>query len=393
MALFRVFEKRALPASWDPNGITVRSPIVNWSGELVTETTAFAHSAMLGAITLIADSVASMPVNLMKEVDGRYESLGRPSVLIKPNSRQTMFEFVHQTIATLALHGNAYILASQSIGGAPNVMVNIHPDHVQRIVYNDDGSTTYVTSLGEFSSDEMKALRWLVFPNQTMGISPLQAMRNTIGTGIAMDRFLAQFYGEGGTPSSVLEAEHTITEDQARIMRDTWEDTHRNRRRPAVLTGGVKWRSITTSAADMEMLGHREAIVRDIARAYRIPLHLLNGTGGDSQTYQNVESAGINFVRYTLLPYIRRFEMAISELFPVNQTVRMDTNEFQRADLLTRVRAQQTQIASGTLSPNEARHEEGREPYEGGDRFFVAIPGAPASLTEGEFGVDAEPPR
>jgi len=329
MGLFKAFEKRGLPVSWDPYGMTNRAPIANWSGELVTEVTAFAHSAMLGAITLISDSVASMPLDLLREVDGRYESLPRPSVLVKPNTKQTMFEFVHQTIATLALHGNAYILAPHAPGEPPTVMTNIHPDHVQRCIYNeDDGSTTYVTSFGDFTSDEIKALRWLVFPNQTFGLSPLQAMRNTIGTGLAMDRFLAQFYGEGGTPSSVIETEQAVTEEQARLFRDTWEDMHRQRRRPAVLSGGMKWRPVTTSAADMEMLGHREAIVRDIARAYRIPLHLLNGTGGDSQTYQNVESAGINFVRYTLLPYIRRFEMAVSELFPVNQAIRFDTDEF-----------------------------------------------------------------
>jgi len=393
MALFRAFERRALPPSLDPYGVTLRPAIANWSGELVTETTAFAHSAMLGAITLIADSVASMPVDLMREVDGRYESITRPSVLIKPNSRQTMFEFVHQAIATLAVHGNAYILASSRVGDAPTVMTNIHPDHVRRVVYNEDGTTNYETQFGNFTSDEMKAMRWLVFPNQTFGLSPLQAMRNTIGTGIAMDRFLAQFYGEGGTPSSVLETDGTLTEEQARLVRDTWEDSYRQRRRPAVLVGGMKWRPITTSAADMEMLGHREAIVRDIARAYRIPLHLLNGTGGDSQTYQNVESAGINFVRYTLLPYIRRFEMAISEFFPVNQAIRFDTDEFQRADLLTRVRAQQTQIASGTLSPNEARFEEGREPYEGGDQFFVAMSGVSANIADETLGTDANPPK
>jgi len=109
--------------------------------------------------------------------------------------------------------------------------------------------------------------------------------------------------------------------------------------------------------------------VRDIARAYRIPLHLINGTGGDSQTYQNVESAGINFVRHTLLPYMRRIEGAISEMLPVDLSVRFNADEYLRADLATRVRASQIQISSGMLTPNEARHIEGREPYDGGDNF------------------------
>jgi HK97 family phage portal protein len=229
------------------------------------------------------------------------------------------------------------------------------------------------------------------------GISPLEAQRNTIGMGVAMDRFLSQFYGDGATPSSVLETEATITKEQAEILRDTWEESHWKRRRPAVLTGGLKWRPVTTSAADMQMLEHREAIVRDIARVYRIPLNLLAGTGGDTQTYQNVESAGINFVRYTLLPWMRRLEDALSELLPANQYVRFNADEFMRADLTTRVRAQQTQIASGTLTPNEARAQENREPYEGGDEFVMALPGSPMSTPNDAgdtppAGLDPEPP-
>jgi HK97 family phage portal protein len=262
---------------------------------------------------------------------------------------------------------------------------------------SDDGSMWYAVGDHEHSSDDMKAIHWILMPNQVRGISPLESLRNTVGTSIAMDRFLAQFYGEGATPSSVLETDATITEEQARILRDTWADAHTRRRKPAVLTGGLRWKSVTTSAADMQMLEHREAIVRDIARAYRIPLHMINGTGGDSQTYQNVESAGINFVRHTLLPFMRRIEDAISEMLPLTQRVRFDANEFLRADLLTRVRAQQIQIMSGTLTPNEAREQENREPYEGGDQFILGIAGAPMAGVEGgdlpTIGSDAVPPE
>ena len=103
----------------------------------------------------------------------------------------------------------------------------------------------------------------------------------------------------------------------------------------------------------------------------------MGGTGGDSQTYQNVESAGIQFVRHTLLPWMRRLEDALSDMLPLNERVRFDADEFMRADLNTRVRASQVQIASGTLTPNEARQIEGRERYEGGDNFILNLPGSP----------------
>jgi HK97 family phage portal protein len=142
------------------------------------------------------------------------------------------------------------------------------------------------------------------------------------------------------------------------------------------------------------MLEHREAIVRDIARAYRIPLHLIGGVGGQNETYQNVESAGISFVRYTLLPWMRRLEDVLSEMLPHNVRVRFNADEFMRADLSTRVRAQQAQIMSGTLTPNEARNIENREPYDGGDQFVLGVAGAPiAGVSGGELptlGTDSE---
>lgn len=386
MSLFKRTEQRALPTSIDPYQITARPLFQNYSGEIVTENTAFAQSALMAAVTLLADAIAVMPLELMRERAGRTEQLPTPSVLIKPNEHQTMFDFVHQTVLMLALHGSAYIYAPRRPGELPPEMRNIHPNQIKGFVDVDDGSLYYQIGETKYSPAEIRAIHWVLFPGKTRGLSPLEVQRNTIGMGIAMDRFLAQFYGEGATPSSVLETDQKITPDQADLLRQTWEDSHNKRRRPAVLSGGLKWRSITTSAADMQMIEHRESIIRDIARAYRIPLHMILGSGGNSQTYQNVEQAGINFVRYTLLPWMRRIEDAISEMLPLTQKVRFNADEFMRADLITRVNAQRIQILSGTLSPNEARQEENREPYEGGDVF--ANPSSTPVL-----GTDSQPPE
>lgn len=395
--LRRLIERRALPTSIDPYQITARPFFPNYSGEIVTETTAFASTAVMSAVSLLADSVAAMPLELSTVRAGRLERLPTPSVLMRPNQMQTMFEFIHQVMLSLALHGCAYIYAPHRAGELPDEMRVIHPNLIKKQYMSDDGSAFYVIGDREHSSNELKAIHWILMPNQMRAISPLEALRNTIGTSIAMDRFLAQFYGEGATPSSVLETDATITEEQARILRDTWADAHTRRRKPAVLTGGLRWKSVTVSAADAQMIEHREAIVRDIARAYRIPLHMINGSGGNSQTYQNVEQAGINFVRYTLLPFMRRIEDSLCAMLPLTQRVRFDSSEFERADLTTRVKAQQMQISTGTMTPNEAREQENREPYEGGDQFIIGISGIPVAGLQGgdlpTLGTDPIPPE
>jgi HK97 family phage portal protein len=386
-------ETRALPITIDPNQVTARPAFPNYSGEIVTERTSVTSSALLSAVTLLSDSVATMPLERYKKKEGHHQSMPLPSVFEKPNDEQTMFDFIHQTMASLTVHGNAFIYAPRSGIAPPVEMRNLHPLRVN-VIFGENGNRVYSYGKTPLNPDDIYHISWLRFPEQAYGVSPLDALRNIIGTGIAIDRFLAQFYGDGATPSSVLETDSQVTKEQAEILRDTWEDSHWKRRRPAVLAGGLKWRSITASASDMDTMAHRESIVRDIARAYRIPLHLISGTGGDSQTYQNVESAGINFVRHTLIPWMRRIEDTLSEMLPFEEKVKFNADDLMRADLSTRVRAQQVQIASGTLTPNEAREVEGREPYEGGDEFVLNLPGAPMAGTADSppLGVDAIPP-
>jgi HK97 family phage portal protein len=390
MNMFRK-EKRALPTSIDPYQITARPQFQNWSGEIVTETTAFASSAVLAATTLLADSLASMPLEVGTVSGNRMERIKTPYVLLHPNDEQTQFDFIHQLVMSMATYGVAYIYAPPAPDGYPLEMRILSPKLVRTEIDAATDSQVWYLGKHKFERDVIRQVDWLRMAGSLVGISPIEAMRNTIGISIAMDRFLAQFYGEGAIPSSVLESDKPVTPEQARNLRDTWEDSHWKRRRPAVLSNGLRWRPIVTSAADSQMLEHREAVIRDIARAYRIPQHLINGSGGDSQTYQNVESAGINFVRHTLLPWMRRIEDAISSFIPLEHEVHFNADEFLRADLRTRVMAQQSMIQSGTLTPNEARAMEGREPYTGGDDFLLALAGAPMAggADLAPLGVDA----
>lgn len=385
-----------LPTNIDPYQITSRPLFQNYSGEVINEVNVFASSAMTAAVTLLADSVATMPLELFEELpNGRLHRMPTPDWLRRPNDEQLQFDFIHQAVCTLALHGVDFIYAPSDARGNPLELRNLNPMSV-KCVYDEDGTMMYQVGKSDqmFDSDTVRQVDWLRLPNQMRGISPMDALRNIIGTDIAINRFLAGFYGDGATPSSVLETDQQLTSDQAQALRDTWTDMHYKTRKPAVLTGGLRWKPIQASASDMDTMAHRESIVRDIARAYRIPLYLINGSGGESQTYQNIESAGTNFVRHTLLPYMKRLEGAVTELLPYGFCVRFNADEFMRADLSTRVRASQVQIASGFMTPNEARHIEGREPYEGGDNFVLNLPGAPMAGTPDlpVLGVDKERP-
>lgn len=363
------------------------------AGERIDEWTALGISSVLGSVSLLADTVASMTLRaFVIDKTGKRVMKALPDVLQDPDPESNLYELIHQMMASLALHGNSYVHIDHDRSGKMIGLVPLHPYQMQVLPTGDMTGRKYLHLGNEIPREEILHLRWFTPPQSLVGISPLNQTRNLVGLSIAMDRHLAQFYGEGGTPSSVLETDQKLNLEQARVIQATWEQTNKRHRRPAVLSDGLKWRPITTSAADMQMIESRDQLVRDIARIYRIPAHLIGATGGDSQTYQNVEQASLNFLTHTIAPWLRRIEIGLSKILPKGEDVAFDTSALLRVDALTRARVNELNIKMGARTPNEVRQIEGMEPYEGGDHFIQAVSG---SVTAGGdlpvLGKDADP--
>ena len=164
-------ERRGLPTSIDPNQLTARPVFGNYSGEIVDEFTAFTSTSVAAAVTLLGDSVGTMPLDTFNELGGRYEKLPRPTVFVRPNDDQLMFEFVQQTIITMALHGTAFWWAPRR-GLYPIELRNIHPSKVI-VRITPEGERVYKIGKEEFGSDVIQQINWVQLPNQPMSMSPL----------------------------------------------------------------------------------------------------------------------------------------------------------------------------------------------------------------------------
>jgi len=370
--------------------------LYNYTGEKVNEMSALGISTVFSAISLIADSIALLPVKTLRYDGQKTIYTDKPKFLEKPNVGLdlSMFSLIHQTITSLAMHGNAFILVDKDRQGRPIQLTPVHPEKVK--VEMDNGMKTYMlmSKKGSFerkiTSENMLHFVWYSYPGNLIGISPLRTNSNTYGLALAMERHIAQFYGQGGTPSSVLETDRDLTAEQANVLKETWIMNHNRNRKPAVLTGGLKWKAISASAGS-ELIDAREQIVNEIARVFRIPAHLLLSKDA-SNVYSNIESNGLAFIRHTLLPWIRRIEDGLSSLLPGKQFVKLDTDEYSRGDQLSRVRSYQVAISSGVMTPNEARSKMDLEPYEGGDKFYIGLQGALIDPLITPQGVDQHDP-
>ena len=362
------------------------------AGERIDEWTALGVSVVIGAVSLLADSVASMPLRAYA-IDKTGQRIMRPlpDVIADPDPESNTFELVHQMMASMALHGNAYVKIDRDRSGTMIGLVPLHPYQMQVLPTGDQTGRRYLHLGNDIAREDMIHVRWFTPPQSLVGVSPLNQTRNLVGLAIAMDRHLAQFYGEGGTPSGVLETSQKLNLEQARVIQATWEATHRRHRKPAVLSDGLTFKPITTSAADAQMIQSREQIVRDIARIFRVPSHLI-GAMGDNQTYTNVEQASLNFLTHTIAPWIRRIEIALSKVLDPGVDVAFDTSTLLRVDALTRAQVNKINVQMGARTPNEVRQIEGMEPYDGGDVFHQAFQGT--AIAGGDLpalGEDADP--
>ena len=349
-----------------------------WSsaGERVDEITSLGIASVLSCVSLLADSVATMPLRCsVLQADGSRTPVPVPDVLLDPDPLEsTGFELIHSTVVSLALHGNAYLWLTRDRGKVVGI-TPLHP-YQMNVLANKDGSGRQYVHLGhDIPTEDMMHIRWFTPPQGIVGISPLLQQRTVMGLALAMDRYLAQWYGEGGTPSGVLESEKPVTSEQARLLRETWEGSQRKHRRPAVLSDGLKWRPVTVSAVDMDFNNTRDAVTTEIGRIFRIPSHLLQ-TKGDGQTYANVEQGSLNFLTYTLQPWITRLEIAFSKILPPGVDVQFNPESLLRLDALTKANVSQIQIKSGLRTPNEARISDGLQPYADGDKFVQVFAGA-----------------
>ena len=370
--------------------------LYNYTGEKVNEMSALGISTVYSAISLIADSIALLPVKTLRYDGQKTIFTEKPKFLEKPNVSLdlTMFSLLHQTITSMAMHGNAFILVDKDRQGRPIQLTPVHPEKVKVEMQNSQKVYMLQTTKGNYdrkiTSNNMLHFVWYSYPGQLVGVSPLRTNSNTYGLALAMERHIAQFYGQGGTPSSVLETDRDLTAEQANILKETWLNNHNKNRKPAVLTGGLKWKAISDAAGN-ELIAARDQIVHEIARVFRIPAHLLLSKDS-SNVYSNLESNGLAFIRHTLLPWIRRIEDGLSTLLPGKQFVKLDTDEYARGDQLSRIRSFQVAISSGVMTPNEARSKMDLEPYEGGDKFYIGLQGALVDPTLEPQGIDEHDP-
>lgn len=351
------------------------------AGKSITPQTALRSPAVACAVRTISEPCGQLPVHIYRRgADGsRERDLDHPaSTLLRDfaNDWTSAGDLRTQITTDALLHGNGYAFVNW-VNEKPIELIRLRPSSVS-VKANDAGEPIYtINEAGQrrtLTSADLIHIRFSLSHDGICGESPINLAREAIALSLAMEEHSARLFGSGARPSGTLETEKSLNENQvknARTLIDA-QAARENAGRTLILPDGYKFNPLTFSSVDLQFLELRKYAVEEIARAFRVPPHLLFELG--RATWGNAEELGASFVSFTLMYWLKTWEAALRRaLFTLeersNYIVEFLVDDLLRADLTARADAYQKLIASRVLNPNECRAKENLPPYAGGNVF------------------------
>nr|WP_246256673.1 phage portal protein [Isoptericola halotolerans] len=345
------------------------------AGEHVSERTAMRSVAVYACVKLLADNIATLPMDCLRKVDGIRQEVPRtPALVRRPNPSMTNVDFYSQVVTSLALRGNAYLIVqARDALEYPSSLLPVHPDDVQIEIDERTYAVTYRFGGEVIPAADMVHIPRLRAPGAALGISPIGEAAQSIGLDLAARKYGAKWFGESADPSSVLESADDLTQEQADRNMEAWIDSHGGKRHPAMLSGGLTYRRISITPEESQFLETRRFQTGEIARLFGVPPHMIGDTERSTSWGSGIEQQSIGFVRFNLRPWLTVIEQAISDLLPRGQFVRFNVEALLRGDTKARYDAYVSARNAGWLNVNEIRELEDRAPVEGGDEYLQPL--------------------
>ena len=363
------------------------------SGKVVTERSAMQMTAVYSCVRILAEAVAGLPLQLFHytEDGGKEKAVDHPLYLIlhdEPNPEMSSFVFRETLMTHLLLWGNAY---AQVIRNGKGEIVALYPlmPNKMRVDRDEHGHLFYEYQVSQEDAPTMKTGTVRLKPSDVLhipglgfdglvGYSPIAMAKNAIGLAIATEEYGAKFFANGAAPSGVLEHPGTI-KDPSKV-REAWQSQFggsSNSGKIAVLEEGMKYTPISISPEQAQFLETRKFQINEIARIFRVPPHMVGDL--EKSSFSNIEQQSLEFVKYTLDPWVVRWEQSIqrSLLTPDEKKqyfVKFNVEGLLRGDYASRMEGYATARQNGWMSANDIRELENldRIPADlGGDLYLI----------------------
>ena len=363
------------------------------SSKTVTERSAMQMTAVYSCIRILAEAVAGLPLNLYRytEDGGKEKAIDHPLYLLlhdEPNPEMSSFVFRETLMTHLLLWGNAY---AQIIRNGKGEVIALYPLMPNKMSVDRDsqGQLYYTYQRGTDEAIRDKNQTAILRPSDVLhipglgfdglvGYSPIAMAKNAIGMAIACEEYGAKFFANGAAPGGVLEHPGTIKDPQR--VRESWQSTFGgsgNANKIAVLEEGMKYAPIGISPEQAQFLETRKFQINEIARIFRVPPHMVGDL--EKSSFSNIEQQSLEFVKYTLNPWVVRWEQSIQRsLLSTGEKsryfVKFNLEGLLRGDYQSRMNGYATARQNGWMSANDIRELENLDRIpaeEGGDLYLI----------------------
>jgi len=363
------------------------------SGKPVNERTAMQTTAVYACVRILAETVASLPLHIYQYTDiGKMRVYDHPLYRIlhdEPNEEMTSFVFRETLMSHLLVWGNAYAQIIRDGRGQVLGLYPLLPDKIE-VDRADNGEIYYIYSRNSDENPNFHENGKIYLRQQDVlhipglgfdglvGYSPIAMAKNAVGMTLACEEYGASFFANGANPGGVLE-HPGVLKDPAKV-RESWHSVYggsRNAGKVAVLEEGMKYQQIGIPPEEAQFLETRKFQINEIARLYRIPPHMVGDL--DKSSFSNIEKQSLEFVKYTLDPWVVRWEQALCKtlLLPAEKQkyfIKLNVDGLLRGDYQSRMNGYSIGRQNGWLSANDIRLMEDLNPIpaeEGGDLYLV----------------------
>lgn len=364
------------------------------SGKPVNERTAMQTTAVYACVRILAEAIASLPLHVYEYQDDGGKKLVHDHPLYyllhdEPNPEMTSFVFRETLMSHLLIWGNAYAQIIRDGAGRVLGLYPLLPDKMD-VQRDDKGNIYYVYSRNsdenpmfkEYGNIKLKAEDVFHIPglgfDGLIGYSPIAMAKNAVGMTLACEEYGASFFANGANPGGVLE-HPGVLKDPSKV-RESWNSVYRgvsNAHKIAVLEEGMKYQQIGIPPEEAQFLETRKFQINEIARLYRIPPHMVGDL--DKSSFSNIEQQSLEFVKYTLDPWVIRWEQSLqrSLLLPGEKGkyfIKLNVDGLLRGDYQSRMNGYAVGRQNGWFSANDIREMENMNPIpdeEGGNLYLV----------------------
>ena len=364
---------------------------VSSSGIIVNPQNAMQAAVVYACIKVLAESVGMLPLCVYEKGPNNSRTPADKHPLWEllheqPNEYQTSTEFLEMMVTHLNLRGNAYAYVNRTRSGRVVEIIPLHPDYVQ-VLMGADNVVRYMAGTQDgtqrpLDRSEVLHVKGLTL-NGWLGISPIAYARESIGLSLATEKFGGQLFRNGAKMGGVLESPNKLSDVAYERLKNSFDaaTSGENAHKTALLEEGTKFSKVSMNADEAQFLDTRKYQRAEIAGVFRVPAHMVNDL--EKATFSNIEQLGIQFVQYSLMPWLTRIEKAMRrDLFSAQDkaqySLKFNAAALLRGDSAARSTYYHSGILDGWMTRNEARTMELLNPIEGLD-----TPLMPLNLTDG----------